>query len=143
MSSPESAGSLTLQASQKEMEDTLSAARLNFSNTSATSNPINSNVHNIEKSNNRTTNHKNASYKYKNTNGRTQFGNPDNLAAIEPSDDKDKSITHQMNQALDIFNMFECAADSETGEIDELETERAIIREMCNVVIKGLDSNKE
>ena len=48
-----------------------------------------------------------------------------------------------MNNALDVFFQFEDMADSESRECGEFQTERAIIREMCNVVIKKLDFNKE
>ena len=49
-----------------------------------------------------------------------------------------------MNTALDVFFKFEDVSDSELRECSEFQTERAIIREMCNVVLKKLDcSNNE
>ena len=53
------------------------------------------------------------------------------------------AVTNKMNNALDVFFQFEDMADSESRECGEFQTERAIIREMCNVVIKKLDFNKE
>ena len=57
------------------------------------------------------------------------------------SDIENNEITDQMNNALDVFFKFEDVNDSELRECNEFQTERAIIREMCNVVIKKLDSN--
>ena len=54
---------------------------------------------------------------------------------------ENNEITDQMNNALDVFFKFEDVNDSELRECNEFQTERAIIREMCNVVIKKLDSN--
>lgn len=54
---------------------------------------------------------------------------------------ENNEITDQMNNALDVFFKFEDVNDSELRDCNEFQTERAIIREMCNVVIKKLDSN--
>ena len=84
--------------------------------------------------------------KYKTTKSKTdsegKIEKPNTSDKTGNSDINNKSLTDQMNMALDVFSMFEDAADSAAGEeCNELETERAIIREMCNVVIKTLDSH--
>ena len=142
MSSSSSSGSLALHSNQMEKEDPSSSARLNFSQHSTLPNLVGSNVDTIDSLNIRTI--KQTLYKYNKTNiSQKESKNPNKLETIEQSGVKNKVVTDQMNQALDVFFMFEEATDSEVGECNELETERAIIREMCNVVIKKLDSNKD
>lgn len=65
------------------------------------------------------------------------------IVAATDSEAESNSITNKMNNALDVFFQFEDTVDSESRECSEFQTERAIIREMCNVVIKKLDFNKE
>ena len=90
----------------------------------------------------KTLNSKSNEYKYSNT-GDKYSDNLSDKADIEESEMENKEVTNEMNNALDVFFKFEDVADSELRECSEFQAEKAIIREMCNVVIKQLDSNKE
>ena len=102
------------------------------------SNEISENFNKLAKA----VNSKSSEYKSENTSDTTIESSSDEISASKLEKDNN-AITDKMNDALDVFFQFEDTADSESRDCSEFQTERAIIREMCNVVIKKLDFNKE
>ena len=88
-------------------------------------------------------NSKSKEYKHQTTGDKDIDTSSDTALPSQLETSESNAITNQMNNALDVFFQFEDIADPETREGSEFQTERAIIREMCNVVIKKLDFNKE
>ena len=144
MSSSSSSGSIAFPSNQTEKIDFLPCvpSTSNWKNTSDSNVGLNANMAENFNRMAKTLNSKSNEYKYSNT-GDKYSDNLSDKADIEESEMENKEVTNEMNNALDVFFKFEDVADSELRECSEFQAEKAIIREMCNVVIKQLDSNKE
>ena len=109
-----------------------------FANSRGSSDEVSENFNKMAKA----VNSKSKEYKKEDTSDKIVDTSSDDAMASQ-LETENNAVTNKMNNALDVFFQFEDMADSESRECGEFQTERAIIREMCNVVIKKLDFNKE
>ena len=142
MSSSSSTGSIKFLPSSTDQSKFLGPngdGQVKLSNSHGVSDEVSDNFNRLAKS----VNSKSKEYKHQNTGDNDIETSSDSVLPNQLETSESNAITNQMNNALDVFFQFEDVADSETREGSEFQTERAIIREMCNVVIKKLDFNQE
>ena len=144
MSSSSSSGSIVFPSNPTEKVDYLPCApsTSNWKNTGNSNVSLNADMAENFNRMAKTLNSKSNEYRHSNIAEKYSENLSDN-ADLEESETENKEVTNEMNNALDVFFKFEDVADSELRECSEFQAERAIIREMCNVVIKQLDSSKE
>ena len=147
MSSSSSSGSLAMLSSPLEKISPFqsSAHRSNLSQQEPNANHQGLNIDKMDSFNRmaKKLNHRSDAYKDSDIREKHRERFDDLSLLTEPADVENKTISSQMDNALDVFFKFEDMAGSELREASEFQTERAIIREMCNVVIKKLDSKND
>ena len=144
MSSSSSSGSIAFPSNQLEKVDYIPRSDSHSNWRIPGKNTVPLNADRAENFNRmaKTLNSKSNEYKFSKTSDKYVENCGDKSGTKEPEMENNE-VSNDMNNALDVFFKFEDVADSELRECSEFQTERAIIREMCNVVIKQLDTSKD